>query len=274
MSYETERYDAPLCPNRGLRLIQYGWQTCHPGHVQGPVVYRHYSLTFILSGKGTYTADGKTHRLSAGQAFSIFPDTSFLCRADEHDPWRYVFIVFHGSDAPALLESAGITRKSPFFSFSNSNTLMHDFDAMREAGKDRSTMGYGLLGIFYCMMGRLIRAHGHERAFVTSSAQRAAEYMAANFPYGITVSDAAAFVGLERSWFYRLFTRECGCSPSRYLTVCRLKEACSMLENTAYTVTEIAISVGFYDAAHFTRVFEQEYGIPPSRWRHSKGPSA
>ena len=274
MSYQTERYDAPLCPNRGLRLVQYGWQACHPGHVQGPVVYRHYSVTYILKGKGTYAVNGMTHTLSAGEGFAIFPDSSLQCRADDREPWEYVFIVFLGSDAPALLESAGISRERPFFSFSDHDALLQDFGVLREAGKDRSTMGYGLLGTFYHMMGRLVSAHGYSTFSGTTPVQRAAEYMSANFPYGITVSDAAAYVGLERSWFYRLFTRETGCSPSRYLTLCRLKEACSMLENTAYTVTEIANSVGFYDAAHFTRAFEQEYGIPPSKWRHGKGPSA
>ena len=76
LSYKTDRYDIKKLPNQSLAVTQCGLQICNSGHSCGPCLYEHYSVCFILSGKGTYTCGGKTYTLCAGQGFIIIPDVN------------------------------------------------------------------------------------------------------------------------------------------------------------------------------------------------------
>jgi signal transduction histidine kinase/CheY-like chemotaxis protein/AraC-like DNA-binding protein len=50
----------------------------------------------------------------------------------------------------------------------------------------------------------------------------------------------------------------------------RLQRAAELLEKNAGSISEIAWQVGFSDAAHFTRSFKQQFGVPPSEWAKNK----
>lgn len=59
-------------------------------------------------------------------------------------------------------------------------------------------------------------------------------------------------------------------APSAYITKVRLDSASAMLINTTISVSEIAGRTGFYDASHFTKSFENFYGIYPLEYRNKK----
>lgn len=45
----------------------------------------------------------------------------------------------------------------------------------------------------------------------------------------LTVTDVAAFVGIDRSHLYTVFKQTLGVSPKEYLTEYRLRRACALL---------------------------------------------
>ena len=53
-----------------LYLAYCGREICEAGHTYGPAVRQEYLLHYVISGKGTFTADGKTTELGAHDAFS------------------------------------------------------------------------------------------------------------------------------------------------------------------------------------------------------------
>lgn len=53
-------------------------------------------------------------------------------------------------------------------------------------------------------------------------------------------------------------------SPSDFIRSYRLKQAKRLLETTAINVSEMAWKVGFKDLSHFSRSFQEEFGILPS----------
>lgn len=52
-----------------------------------------------------------------------------------------------------------------------------------------------------------------------------------------------------------------------YVRKQRIEKAISLIENTAYTLTEIAYMTGFSDQSHFTRIFKAHTGKNPSGYR-------
>jgi AraC-like DNA-binding protein len=78
-----------------------------------------------------------------------------------------------------------------------------------------------------------------------------------------SLSRAAA---MSRFHFSRVFRREVGMSPYRYLRATRVKKAASLLRSGQSTVTEAARDVGFPDLGRFIRAFRAEFGVSPGEF--------
>ena len=58
-------------------------------------------------------------------------------------------------------------------------------------------------------------------------------------------------------------------TPAKLINGIRMRHAARLLVGTALSVTEIAFEVGCEDSSNFTKIFKQEYGLTPSRYRSS-----
>ena len=272
MSYQTERYNIKKLPNQSLAVTQCGLQICDSGHSCGPFLYNHYSATFIISGKGTYCCAGKTYSLHAGQGFIIIPDMPNTYTADIDEPWQYIYANFCGADDETLVHSAGLNENNMIFEFDLTNDMLHDLTMMHSSSKDLSARGYDVTGYFLLVMSRLVRVNSQKAPNTYSPqyyVQRAISYIEDNYPEKISVANIAAHIGLDRTYFYRIFKKNTGISPAKFLISYRLERAKAMMEHDNLTISDIAVSTGFFDTAHFTNAFTEKYGISPGKY-HSK----
>lgn len=83
----------------------------------------------------------------------------------------------------------------------------------------------------------------------------------------LSLADLAAVVELSPSHFLRSFKEATGQTPHRYLTECRLRQACDKLSNTDMAIAEIAYACGFASQSHMTDVFRANLNITPGRYR-------
>lgn len=269
VSYIDERYSLELCPNRGLSVLQCGWQKCDAGHQNGFMRYNHYSITFVISGSGSYTINGQTFSIHQGEGFVIFPESIPLYVADNNDPWEYVFAVFQGSDVPKMLQVAGISAQNPIFQYSRDEQMMFALNQLRIMSKSGLALGYDVVGQFYICISKLIQqqtAKIQKQIPILHYVEIAKAYMETNYPYHISITDVASYVGVDRSYLYRLFLESEGISPSVWLMRLRLEHSVKMLQEGLLSITEIAYSIGFYDVSHFTKSFKKEYGCTPREY--------
>ena len=269
LGYKTDRYDIKKLPNQSLAVTQCGLQICDNGHSCGPFLYSHYSAHFILSGKGTYTCGGKTYSLCAGQGFMIIPDMPNTYTADIDEPWKYIYANFCGADDETLVHSAGLNEDNMIFEFDLTDDMLHDLTMMHSSSKDQSARGYDVTGYFLLVMSRLVKANTQRNANTNLPqhyVRRAISYIEDNYPEKITVESIAAYVGIDRTGLYRIFKNNLNISPVQFLISYRLERAKAMMEHDNLTISEIAVSTGFFDAAHFTVAFSKKYGISPGRY--------
>lgn len=69
--------------------------------------------------------------------------------------------------------------------------------------------------------------------------------------------------------FGRVFHREIGATPHRYVMGRRLKRAKRMVLETDIDLTSIALACGFASHSHFSACFRSAVGDAPGRWRQS-----
>lgn len=73
---------------------------------------------------------------------------------------------------------------------------------------------------------------------------------------------------LSRTQLFRKMKSLIGQAPANYIRSVRLKKAKEILETSDLTITEVAYKTGFQSINHFTKIFKDEYGIPPSVYRN------
>jgi AraC-like DNA-binding protein len=71
-------------------------------------------------------------------------------------------------------------------------------------------------------------------------------------------------LNMSRSQLFRKLKAVADISPSSYIRSYRLDKAKKLLEEGGLAVSEVAWQVGYKDAAHFSRSFQEEFGFPPS----------
>ena len=222
MSYDTDRYKLSKPPNQSLAVTECGIQICHSGHLTPESVYGYYSAHFIIEGKGTFTVNGKTYELAAGQGFMITPNSLCEYVADKENPWKYVYASFAGVDDDSLVHNAGLDEENVIFEFPLDSSMLRDLYAMHSAGKKNEAKGYDVTGYFLLCMSRLVKANQSslsKRDSAEGYVKKAIRYIEENYHYDLTVADMASHVGLDRTYLYRLFYKHQGTSPSS-LTTC------------------------------------------------------
>lgn len=87
----------------------------------------------------------------------------------------------------------------------------------------------------------------------------------------LTPDKVAIACGMSRRSLYDAFGTLAQ-TPRAYIQQQRLARACELLADREgrYTITQIAYELGFADAAHFSRLFNERYGVTPSQWRRTQ----
>jgi AraC-like DNA-binding protein len=95
----------------------------------------------------------------------------------------------------------------------------------------------------------------------------AIERIESSYADALSVDDLARAAGMSRYHFSRAFRARTGASPYQYLMRTRVKRAAELLRRGRRSVTEAAFEVGFGDLGRFSRAFQRELGVAPSRYR-------
>ncbi len=84
-------------------------------------------------------------------------------------------------------------------------------------------------------------------------------------------SDAVSeYAGTSQASLFRKFRAELGMTPGEYVTSRRLDESIALLKSNDYTVSDIALIVGYADLASFSKAFKSKYGRAPSIYLSKK----
>lgn len=88
-----------------------------------------------------------------------------------------------------------------------------------------------------------------------------------NITAELGVEQLAEKVAMSPRNFTRVFTRETGASPARYVAEARLAAARERLEQTNETLDKIATKTGFGSSINLRRIFEKQLQLTPGEYR-------
>ena len=245
-SISLPRVNPRVC---GRRQCPPGWHITRAG-LEG------YLLHYVIKGSGTFTKNGITHTITTGDLFVCRPGESASYTADQQTPWDYAWMAFTcAAELESLLSEDVIHIPSAYHIFSQISKLSDD-----------PAKEWTVCGLMYQLFALLAQAQNRPSADKGYLSQ-AVSYIEANYAQNLQVSQIADSLGLNRSYFCRLFTRQIGMSPQEYIVSYRLEQAEKLLVTTKLSQKEIARQVGYPDVYAFSRMFKRRYKISPGQFR-------
>jgi transcriptional regulator GlxA family with amidase domain len=122
-----------------------------------------------------------------------------------------------------------------------------------------------------------LRRPGGQQQLSVSLAKQASEiksiqelqvWVADHLEKNLSVQALAQRVAMSVRNFERVFTRETGCTPARYVAQMRVEAARRRLEDTDDSIKQIARACGFASADLMRRAFVRAVGTTPGRYRN------
>lgn len=91
-------------------------------------------------------------------------------------------------------------------------------------------------------------------------------YIEENYNIDFAIDDLAEYCNVSRTVFYNKIKGLTGLSPIEFTRKIKLKIAAELLKK-GYNVSEAAYRTGFSDVKYFSRLFKEQFGFPPSRYK-------
>ena len=129
-------------------------------------------------------------------------------------------------------------------------------------------------GLVWTLLSRLRRLPGRHGLLEAGSRREnierlapALQYMAARYMENLRVENLAKACFMSLTNFRRLFKQAVHKTPLEYLAGVRIQMASVLLADSAKTILEISLEVGYQTISSFNRQFKSALGMPPRAWR-------
>lgn len=237
---------------RGLNPVEFGFEECENGHFYGPAIRTYWLIHFVVSGFGIFRIEGKEYNIKPGEMFIIPPYVETYYKADDQNPWNYIWIGFT-ADMPlpkALPHTLNLPGAAEIF---NAMKNCEDFSSGRSA-----FLSARLWDLFALISGKEKKQSDYVKS--------ALDCIHSQYMTGITIDEIATKLNIDRTYFYTLFKKKMGVSPKQYLLNHRMNIAASLLSEQNTSVSTAGYSVGYSDIFTFSKMFKRHFGISPSEY--------
>lgn len=249
-----------------LSLFYSGKREKSIAHQFGPYKQENYLLTYVAEGSAEFKLNGQSRHVEENTFYVMRPRCGMTYKTDPNKPWTIYWVIIGGNQLENLLDILGLTVDEPFVTIRESIKMRSAFTALFErTGRDGLADKMESLSLLYSIFS--ILAENRTRLSNNAYISKALDYISKNYAQEFSIQDLAAMLHLNYSYFSRLFKKETGLSPVRFITTFRVKKAEYLLKHSAFSITDTAKAVGFSDVLYFSRAFKRCTGISPSTYK-------
>lgn len=101
--------------------------------------------------------------------------------------------------------------------------------------------------------------------------EQAVLFIKDNLDQNLTRNDVASAVHLNPEYFSRLFKKQTGYTVADFIFREKMKMARELLKIDGFSISMIAVKVGYSNFSHFTQLFKKVYGMTPNEYRKTGG---
>ena len=238
--------------------------------------HTYYELTYVDRGILTTEIDNKTYTLKERELIIYGPGQFHKQIIKEGTSCSYVTVLFEldssGSHFEFLLDKV--------FPYSKKiHALIKTF--VNESSSLVPYMDSLLLCLFQEIIIRLLQSEfikeDHDKKPLTDARQhyhdelleKILTYIDETIYEPITVGEICQKFSMSRSSLQILFNENLNQTPKKYINELKLEKSRQMIGEGRYTISEIALMLGFNSIHYFSRAFTQKYNMAPTEYSKS-----
>ncbi len=149
------------------------------------------------------------------------------------------------------------------------------FDTIREKGAGHT---FSAIGLMFRLFGEIEKNNLYreklynerENAKSINKLKKVLEFIRNSYAKQITLKDMSKAAEVSPKYFCAFFKEMTSKTPIEYLNGYRIERASRKLLGTDASITDIAYDCGFNDLSYFIKVFKEQRGMTPQRFRNYK----
>lgn len=228
-----------------------------------------FSIRYVLKGLGHCEIYGKTEPVNEGCLMLHCPKAAQNYSFKKENQSVILWVHFSGTACELLKKS--VSKTTAVIKIQDRKQFESAFERMIAAHykkndfSDSLSSGYIIALISLVAQSNTIAENSSN--FKNENLERILSLMHNNFDQHIDIKEYAKICCVSEDHFIRLFKAYTGLPPYNYQLKLRIDRAIEMLENTQITVSNCAETVGFQNAAYFSKVFKRFTGHSPSYYK-------
>ncbi|MDC4243919.1 AraC family transcriptional regulator [Clostridium perfringens] len=262
--------------NFEMNVDECGIEQGIPGLGYNYEVLKNAVIHYVTKGYGTFKFNGKVYNLKQGDIFILLKGMQVEYVASIDDPWEYYWIGFSGSNANEYLNRTSITNSCVANCKENSKipqiilNMCEISKTYNPSSSDDILLLKELYSLLYALIEEFPKPFEYKDKELHTYIQDALNFINSNYMHSITVQEIADYVNLSRSYLYKMFIKNLGISPQRYLINLRMYKATILLKSTKLPIGEVANSVGYSDSLLFSKTFSKHFSMSPLNYRNNQ----
>ncbi|MDK0873989.1 AraC family transcriptional regulator [Clostridium perfringens] len=262
--------------NFEMNVDECGIEQGIPGLGYNYEVLKNAVIHYVTKGYGTFKFNGKVYNLKQGDIFILLKGMQVEYVASIDDSWEYYWIGFSGSNANEYLNRTSITNSCVANCEENSKIpqiILNMCEISKTYNPSRSDdilLLKELYSLLYALIEEFPKPFEYKDKELHTYIQDALNFINSNYMHSITVQEIADYVNLSRSYLYKMFIKNLGISPQRYLINLRMYKATLLLKGTKFPIGEVANSVGYSDSLLFSKTFSKHFSMSPLNYRNNQ----
>ncbi len=240
-------------------------------HEMGRIAHDDYILIYCAEGRGYLQTQLYDGPINQGDLFILPPETPHKYSSSEESPWTVFWFHFRGELAQSYYSFLYDTSASPVVNTHDIHTLSGFRESIYVARSSFTLASYvyvnSLLGHLLISTARAVNQVAKPLSGL--KVEEAQEYMRQNIDKMISLDDLAKLTRLSKYHFSRRYHALTGMSPLQHFMHIKIEHACSLLEQSSLSISDIAYQLGYDDALYFSRVFKKLMKVSPRSYRKS-----
>lgn len=225
-------------------------------------------LGYVVEGSGTIEGENETLHVTAGDSYIFREGEIHKCYSDSKEPWVCIWVEVSGKIVEPVLDAYGLVRSMCFEGIGIGDYIKQIHNTMA-ALSNEDLMMEQCCDTFIKMCQYIRRQMTVEPKKHDSMQDIVAlkSYMDTHLSERFTSEKCSQILSLSVSQTIRKFRAAYGVPPCEYVNRRRIEIAKQLLEDSAYSVQEIAEHIGFQDPYYFSKYFKKRCGKSPNEYR-------
>ena len=220
---------------------------------------------YIIKGEGTAIINNKTFHLKAGDTCFAMVNDDQLYYSNPDNPWVKIWICLQGPIPPAFIDAYNL-RKYTVVHCDTERFLRETHVTLADKSLTISEITDKTTQIFLELL-QFIYNNADRSGKPSAEAEIIKNHIDTHIYEPIKLEDLSQLIYKSNAHTIRIFKTAYGMTPYEYYTDNRIKKAIHLLQNSTFSVKEIAYSLGFTDEHYFSKIFKKKTGKRPSEYR-------